>query len=109
MEIFWGIMGFLVIWGIIGFFTYYVATQKGYPEYWIILGFLGGIFALIAAAGLPNRGLETEPVSEVVSAQRDSMNPDSRLSWNCPDCSHSNPSYVLNCMNCHYVTPAEKR
>jgi hypothetical protein len=78
----------LIIFCITGFLTAYIAKEKEYPYgTWFAIGFLLGLFGLIAAAGLPIKGISQK--GEVLKE--------------CPDCMEFVREKAVKCRYCGYL------
>ena len=88
----------LVTWLISAGFTSYIAREKNRNSiYWFWLGFLFGIFALIAIAAVPSLPDRTDLFSSTLP----SGGIGSR-SWACPSCQQINGIGTTQCSKCGY-------
>ena len=99
MEIF---IVLLIVWISAGFYSGEVAHQKGYNgAAWAIGGFFFGFFALVAAAGLPDRKLrkyirligEKQNAIEVVKETLEVVDGNTKISFSMPKDSNKEEIY----------------
>jgi|GEM_PF-6983657 len=97
-QTFWLIffIGYIVYGLVCGFFCARVMQAKGYNEIaWFFGGFFFGIFALIAAAGMPMAG-------ETIGHTTDVIQGSPQEHWKCPECDTLNPNDVYKCQSCGF-------
>jgi hypothetical protein len=94
----------LIVWLIFAVATGAVASSKGRSGVgWFLIGLVGGVFALIIVAVLPNQKVEAARHEQLVSAMRASTQTqaaDPRRP--CPRCGESIPIAAQVCRFCNH-------
>ena len=95
-------MWLLICWIVFGIACCYIAKNKGRnPKTWAILGFFGGIFALIAILILPS--IQINNFNNNYNVQKYNPNCYNQKSIYCSNCGMKNDVNDTFCSNCETI------